>query len=167
MEDGDPTTIPFHFSPTGLRIEEGDIVQFDFQTPEHTVTAYHENQGRQQRVPDDVPPLSSPVIGAGGSWLYQFDSPGTYDLFCAPHEFFGMVMRIVVGDPDSSEYDGDFGPAGPQGPRPPVSGPALAGLGITTFPFPTAQDVFETGALSVENIDAQGTVSVEAVEDDL
>jgi plastocyanin len=167
LEDGDPTTIPFHFSPMGLRVETGGIVQFDFQTPEHTVTAYHENQGRQRRVPEDVPPFSSPVIGAGGSWLYQFDTPGTYDLFCAPHEFFGMVMRVVVGDPDDPAYDGTVGPTSPQGPRPPVSRPALTGLGITSFPFPTAQDVFETDALSVQNIDDQGTVSVETIEDDL
>ncbi|WP_436933639.1 cupredoxin domain-containing protein [Halovenus marina] len=168
LTDEDPTTIPFHFAPMGLKVDEGDIVRFDFDTPEHTITAYHEGQGRQQRVPDDNPPFSSPVISTGGFWLYEFDSAGTYDLFCAPHEFFGMVMRIVVGDPGDPAYDGTFGPAGPPPqPRPPVSRPELTALGITSFPFPTAAEVLGTNVLSVSNIVSSGSVSVSAVEADL
>lgn len=165
--DEDPTTMPFHFKPTGLKIEVGDIVRFDLESPEHTVTAYHEDQGRQQRVPDDEEPFSSPVINDGGFWLYEFDSPGTYDLVCMAHEFFGMVMRLVVGDPDDEDYDGDFGPTGQPEPRPPVSRQALNALGITKWPFPTAADVFGTDALDVSNIDSSGSVSVSDVEDDL
>lgn len=166
--DQDPTTIPFHFEPMGLHVAEGDIIQFTGHTPEHTVTAYHEAQGRQQRVPDSVPPFSSPVLNGGAFWLYQFDEPGVYDLLCAPHEFFGMVMRVVVGDPDDAGFDGTFGPAGqPPLPRPPVSGGELNALGITTFPFPTPHDVFGTDALTVTNIVDSGEVSVSAVEGDL
>lgn len=161
----DPTDVPFHFTPMGLHIDPGDIVRFDFETPEHTVTAYHPGQGRMNRVPNDVPPFSSPVINAGGFWLYQFDSPGTYDLFCAPHEFFGMVMRLVVGDPDGDAYDGSFEPTG----RPPVSRAELSLLGITAFPNPTPNAVFQTDAMSVDAIVTAGDtgVSVDAVEDDL
>lgn len=83
----------------GLQIDVGDTVAFHAHTPDHTVTAYHMEHGRQQRVPDDADPFSSPVLPIGASWLYQFDQPGTYDINCAPHEFFGMVGRIVVGDP--------------------------------------------------------------------
>jgi plastocyanin len=90
--------VDFFFEPTGLHIQPGDIVRFNGTTPEHTVTAYHARQGRQQRVPVGVPPFSSPVLAAGGFWLYAFNEPGVYDLFCAPHEPFGMVMRIVVGE---------------------------------------------------------------------
>ncbi|MFB6310868.1 MAG: plastocyanin, partial [Salinirussus sp.] len=113
-------------------------------------------------------PFSSPVINAGGFWLYRSESPGTYDVFCAPHEFFGMVMRLVVGDPDDSDYDGDFGPSGPPPqPRPPVSRVELNMLGITSFPFPTATEVLGTDALTVSNIDSNGSVSVSDVEADL
>jgi len=168
LTDGDRATMPFHFAPTGLKVDEGDIVRFDFDTPEHTVTAYHEGQGRQQRVPDDNPPFSSPVINAGGFWLYEFDSPGTYDLFCTPHELFGMVMRIVVGDPSDPDYDGTFGPAGqPPKPRPPASRPELTALGVTSWPFPTAAEVLTTDALTVSNIASSGSVSVGDVEADL
>ena len=51
----------FHFAPAGLHVETGAIVKFDFHTPEHTVTAYHPGQERQQRVPDGVPAFSSTV----------------------------------------------------------------------------------------------------------
>ncbi|GAA0218003.1 hypothetical protein [Halobaculum roseum] len=48
----------FHFAPVGLHVEPGAIVEFGFNTPEHTVTAYHPGQERQQRVPDGVPAFS-------------------------------------------------------------------------------------------------------------
>lgn len=166
--DGEPTTVPFHFSPTGLQIDVGDVIEFRGVTPDHTVTAYHEGFGRQQRVPDDRPPFSSPVLPAGASWLYAFGSAGTYDLLCAPHEPFGMVMRLVVGDPDDSGYDDAFGPAGPPPqPRPPVSRMELTILGVTSWPFPTAAEVLGTDALSLTNIVDEGPVSIADVEADL
>lgn len=88
----------FHFAPVGLHVEPGAIVEFDFHTPEHTATAYHLGQERQQRVPDGVPAFSSTVNEHHGFWLYRFEKEGVYDLFCAPHEWGGMGMRIVVGD---------------------------------------------------------------------
>lgn len=161
--DRDPTTVPFHFEPMGLKVDEGDIVRFNFETPDHTVTAYHAGHGRQQRVPDGKPAFSSPLINAGGFWLYEFDVPGTYDIYCAPHELFGMVMRIVVGDPDSADYDTINTP--PQG-RPPVSRDALSGLGIDPWPFPTPAELLDTAALAVSNIVSSGSVSVSDVEDE-
>ena len=88
----------FHFDPVGLHVDPGSIVEFDFHTPEHTATAYHPGQGRQQRVPAGVPAISSTVNERGGFWLYRFEEEGVYDLFCAPHEWGGMGMRVVVGD---------------------------------------------------------------------
>jgi plastocyanin len=163
LTDGDTTTLPFHFEPMGLAVGEGDVVRFDCPTPEHTVSAYHPGQGRQRRVPSGTPPFSSPLISAGGFWLYEFDRPGTYDLFCAPHQFFGMVMRIVVGDPEDDDYDGTVGSEG----RPPVSRGELAGLGVTAWPFPTSHEVFETAALDVDAVVSNGSVAVSDVEADL
>jgi plastocyanin len=88
----------FHFRPVGLQVEPGAVVAFEFVTPEHTATAYHPGQERQLRVPPEVPAFSSSVNELGGFWLYRFEQEGVYDLFCAPHEWAGMGMRIVVGD---------------------------------------------------------------------
>lgn len=96
----------FYFAPTGLYVEAGAVVKFVLATPDHTVTAYHPALGRTQRVPDGVPPISSPVLGAGTYWLYEFETPGVYDLYCAPHEPFGMAVRLVVGEASGPGVDG-------------------------------------------------------------
>ncbi|WP_276301661.1 cupredoxin domain-containing protein [Halorussus lipolyticus] len=95
-EAGTPPS--FFFEPTGLSVGAGDVVQFTFRTPDHTVTAYHPGNGFQRRVPDEAPPFSSPVVNVGGAWFYRFDREGVYDVYCGPHHVFGMVGRLVVGD---------------------------------------------------------------------
>lgn len=119
----------FHFDPLGLHVEPGTVVEFDFETPEHSVTAYHPDQERQQRVPDGVPALTSPVVEHHGFWLYRFEEEGVYDLFCGPHEYGGMGIRIVVLEDESD----DPGPV-VRGPgRPPIGlMPALLGTGLPT-----------------------------------
>lgn len=87
----------FFYEPTGLFIEPGDTVRFTFTTPHHTITAYHPAFGQVQRVPDGVPPFSSPVLGGGAYWLYTFEAEGVYDIHCGPHESFGHAGRIVAG----------------------------------------------------------------------
>ncbi|MFC4541214.1 plastocyanin/azurin family copper-binding protein [Halosolutus amylolyticus] len=101
----------FHFDPIGIHVSGGDVVQFTPESPDHTVTAYHPAQGFQQRVPDGVPPFSSPVLNLGSAWLYEFTEPGVYDVYCGPHHVLGMSMRIVVGDlaeEDVPEYEDTF-----------------------------------------------------------
>lgn len=87
----------FFYEPTGLFVEPGDTVRFTLTTPHHTVTAYHPSFGQVQRVPDGVPPFSSPVLGGGAYWLYTFEAEGVYDFHCGPHESFGHAGRIVAG----------------------------------------------------------------------
>ena len=104
----------FYFDPMGLFIQPGDTVVFHAVSPHHTVTAYHPAQGKVQRVPDGVEPFSSPVIPVGIAWSYTFRIPGVYDLWCAPHEMYGMVMRIVVGEVSGpgAQPSSNFGPDG-------------------------------------------------------
>lgn len=135
----------FYFEPTGLFVDPGDVVQFSMTTPDHTVTAYHPHLGRTRRVPDDVPAISSPVLGAGAYWLYQFETPGVYDLYCAPHEPFGMAFRVVVGE------------AGGPGATP-VSEEEPA-HGDPRPPYQTAATVLRDAALAPENIVDAGRVS--------
>lgn len=107
----------FFFEPVGLFVNPGDTVRFVATTPHHTVTAYHELHGKVQRVPVGAEPFSSPVIPIGQSWEYTFSIPGVYDVFCAPHEDYGMVMRLVVGEatgPGALPVE-DFSPFGAMG----------------------------------------------------
>jgi plastocyanin len=93
----------FYYDPCGLYVDPGDTVKFSYTTPHHTITAYHPARGEMRRVPEGVPPFSSPVLNAGAYWLYTFEIPGVYDLYCGPHEAFGHVMRVVVGTTEGYE----------------------------------------------------------------
>lgn len=134
----------FYFEPAGLAIEPGDTVQFDLATPHHNVNAYHPAFGYNQRVPDDVPAYSSPVLGAGESWLYTFEAEGVHNIMCAPHEVFGMVGTIVVGSATGPGANAVGEAPGTEESRPPEFTAAL---------------VYNDPAMAPENIVEQGSVS--------
>ena len=135
----------FYFDPAGLFVEAGDVVEFVFATPDHAVTAFHPGLGRTQRVPDGAPALSSPMMTAGSYWLFRFETPGVYDLYCPPHEQFGMAMRVVVGEASGpgTEPVSTERPAHGQ-PRPPMA---------------TAATVLNDDALAPANIVEKGSVA--------
>lgn len=169
-DPGEPVSFVF-FDPVGLHVESGDIVQFTFNTPDHTVTAYHEAIGFQQRVPDESPPFSSPIVTAGGAWLYRFDHEGVYDLYCGPHHILGMVMRIVVGDVAEDDYPDYL--STPEG-IPPF-GEEFENILVqfsdetenVEWVFPTPREIFTTSALDPARIQDEGTVPYSAVLEEL
>ncbi|WP_135822783.1 cupredoxin domain-containing protein [Halostella litorea] len=111
----------FFFTPTGLFVEPGDTVRFSMVSPSHNAMAYHPGFGRTRRVPEGVPPISSPLFAEGAYWLYTFDEPGVYDLYCGPHEFLGMAMRVVAGEasgPGAEPVPEPAFTAGVEGPEP-------------------------------------------------
>jgi plastocyanin len=135
----------FYFEPTGLAVDVGDTVLFNLPTPHHNVNAYHPAFGYTQRVPQEVPPYSSPILGAGEGWLYTFQTEGVHNIMCAPHELFGMVGSVVVGSP---------------------TGPGANPVGEAPAPSPqsrppefTAGLVLSDPAMTPENIAEQGSVS--------
>lgn len=147
----------FHFHAAGLHIDPGDVVTFELESPDHTITSLHPGLGRQQRVPDDVSWFSSPILPEGGFWLYKFEEPGVYDMVCAPHEFFGMALRIVVGD--------ETGPVVRSEGRPPDGlTAALIGTGI---PGDGGTPDLGVESLSPENIVNEGSVLAEDLSLDL
>lgn len=109
-EGGEGFPFEFEFDPAGLRVEPDDLVHFRSTAGEHTATAFHEKYSNPElaiptRIPDGVPGFTSPPIVDGESWVYQFSTPGVYDVLCLPHLFFGMVMRIVVIDTDEHDLE--------------------------------------------------------------
>lgn len=166
----------FHFEPIGLQVDPGDIVQFTFASPNHTITPYHPAHGFQRRVPEAVPPFSSPIINEDGVWLYQFEHEGLYDLYCAAHSVLGMVMRVVVGDlaeGDVPEYADTFEVDPPLFPPVPaefleneLEGPSDQNENVE-WTWLTAPQVLSTDALNPMNIQEAGEVSFETVADEL
>jgi plastocyanin len=140
---GEPEpNLDFTFDPTGLKVRPGDVVAFEFTTPEHSVTAYHEEQGRQRRVPPGLPPFTSPVLAAGRTWLYRFDEVGVYDLACVPHEGFGMVVRVVVCEDEVPEQT--LTPPG----RPPLGFAAA----VLDDPMLAPENIVENGPIAWDDL---------------
>jgi plastocyanin len=150
----------FHFDPAGLLVEPGDVVLFNAASPDHAVAAFHEGHGRQNRVPDGVGPISSPLVPIGGFWLAHFDTEGVYHLYCPPHGPFGMGLVVVVWDGNGPVPELDVGPPG----RPPEEENALPSiLGGLDPNIPSTAEVLESEALSPENVAAEGSVSWDEV----
>ncbi|MDL5363135.1 plastocyanin/azurin family copper-binding protein [Halalkalicoccus sp. NIPERK01] len=120
-------------------------------TPHHNINAIHTAFGYQQRVPEDVPPFSSPVLAGGTYWLYTFEEEGVYDYVCSPHEAFGMAGRIVAGSatgPGAEPIDME---SEDEQARPPTLTAAL---------------VLSDEALDPERIVEEGSVSWDGVADE-
>ena len=151
----------FHFDPVGLHVDPGAVVEFDFHSPEHTATAYHPGQERQQRVPEGVPAFSSTVNEHHGFWLYRFEEEGVYDLFCAPHEWGGMGLRIVVGDEPGNVV------RGPGRPPLPMTA-ALLGTGLPPGdpalgpPEMDPQSIINHGSVTLEDLSIDLEVTITA-----
>lgn len=145
----------FYFDPAGLHVEPGDIVLYSAESPDHLVAAYHEGHGRQNRVPESVGPISSPMPPVGGYWLYQFETQGVYDFYCSPHQTFGMVHRVVVHDGEGDVPALDVQQTG----RPPTEENALASiLGGLDPNIPSSAEVLDSDALEPTHIVNEGPV---------
>lgn len=91
----------YHFEPHVVRIEPGDKVHWVLVSGSHTTTAYHPANGdRQRRIPDGAKAWNSGFLTDDGrtSFEHTFTVEGVYDYFCIPHEGYGMVGSIVVGE---------------------------------------------------------------------
>ncbi|WP_415380687.1 plastocyanin/azurin family copper-binding protein [Halosimplex sp. TS25] len=53
----------FFYQPTGLHVQPGDVIRFEFVTPDHNVVSYHPAFGMRRRVPLGVDAISAPLKG--------------------------------------------------------------------------------------------------------
>lgn len=177
MENPDRPPL-FHFEPSGLHVDSGDVVQFTLLSPDHTITAYHPAMGFQQRVPDGVAPFSSPVLNVGGAWLYRFEEEGVYDLYCGPHHILGMNMRIVVGDIEEEDLP-DYADTFEGSQDPPLLAPfsreflehelnaSNEGNEDCEWTFLTPQEVLGADALDPMHLQEEESVSFDEVLEDV
>jgi plastocyanin len=125
------------FMPYGVAVSPGTTVRFVNRDPgnSHTATAYHPaNLDRPRRMPKGAEPWDSGYLLPNEAFEVTLTVPGVYDYFCQPHEFGGMVGRIVVGSPDGRDWQPA---AGDDGDIPPE---ALAG-------FPPVEAILREGRL--------------------
>lgn len=104
---GKPDGSDVWFDPLGLHIQPGQTLRWTNRDPgnSHTVTAYHPAIfDRLQRIPKGAEPWNSGYLLPNETYSVTLTLPGVYDYYCVPHEHAGMVGRIVVGEPPTSDY---------------------------------------------------------------
>lgn len=121
-----------YFDPVGVWMEPGTTIRFVLRSSVHTATAYHPRVSSLNRVPEGAQAWDSGMLSRPGeAFEVTLDVEGVYDYFCLPHVFFGMVGRIIVGDPSK-------GPAAPLEEIPyPLARKAL----------PTVEEILELGVV--------------------
>jgi plastocyanin len=86
------------FEPTVLQVDPGDVIRFEVVEGLHTVTAYHPDNRRPQRIPEKAQSFDSGMLNAGVVWFLKLKEKGVYDYFCLPHERMGHTGRLLVGE---------------------------------------------------------------------
>lgn len=139
------------FRPNGVAVAPGTTIRFinDDKANSHTATAYHPDiDDRQRRIPEAATPWDSDYLGTGATFEVTLDVPGVYDFYCKPHEFAGMVGRIVVGTPDDEGFEGAA-----------EDGDDLPDVALENFP--SVDDILARGS-----IDPAGLPDDDAADDD-
>lgn len=107
----------FFFDPVALRVLPGDTVVWLNLGDNHSTTAYAPPNTKAggtavpQRIPEGAQAWDSGILGLqdrGLTFSHTFKVPGTYDYYCFPHEFLGMVGRVVVDVPGGPGESDDF-----------------------------------------------------------
>jgi plastocyanin len=96
---GDDTT-EYHFKPHVTWVPVGGTVTWTLQSGTHTATAYHPGNDAPQLVPDGTDAWDSGTLSEeGATYQHTFDKAGVYHYLCKPHEQFGMLGTVIVGEP--------------------------------------------------------------------
>ncbi|WP_435195479.1 plastocyanin/azurin family copper-binding protein [Natronomonas sp. EA1] len=96
----------FAFEPSVVHVKPGATVTWEMVDSVHTVTAYHADNGKPNRMPPTATPFDSGMLSEGDTFEHTFDSEGVYDYYCLPHEGMGMVGSVVVGMPSPDTQPG-------------------------------------------------------------
>ena len=83
------------FEPAELHIKTGDVIRFIVKEGLHTVTAYHPDNRRPLRIPENADSFDSGPLQAGDHWHLKIQLSGEYNYFCLPHERFGHTGKII------------------------------------------------------------------------
>ncbi len=90
------------FDPESITVSVGDTVTWEFDSPNHNVSA-NPDHADQAEMPDDAEPFASyegdnrfATVSEGQTYEHTFEVAGTYTYVCIPHAGAGMVGDVVV-----------------------------------------------------------------------
>ena len=92
------------FSPAVVWLEEGATITWENVSGSHSVTAYHPNNDRSNRIPTAAASFNSDVMSEGDTFEHTFDTDGVVNYYCTPHEGLGMKGAISVA-PEADNGD--------------------------------------------------------------
>lgn len=87
------------FDPVSLTVPRGaTVVWHNVSQEPHTATddPSKAQQAADASLPPGAQPWDSGTIPPGQNFSHTFETPGTYQYFCIPHESLGMRGTIVV-----------------------------------------------------------------------
>jgi halocyanin-like protein len=96
------------FTPTGLWIDPGTTVLFEWVSNGHNVIV--------EEGPGDWTGVEA-IEGEGFEDEFTFETGGIYKYFCSPHKGLGMLGAIAVGDDVPTTGGGEGGESGPINPE--------------------------------------------------
>ncbi|WP_336339639.1 cupredoxin domain-containing protein [Haloarcula brevis] len=95
---GDSTE--YHFNPHVTWVEPGGTVTWVLESGTHTATAYHPGNDQPRLVPEGTEAWDSGTLSEEGeTFEHTFETEGVYHYLCTPHESFGMIATVIVGEP--------------------------------------------------------------------
>ena len=97
------------FAPELAHVEEGGTVTFNWVSGNHDVTSYHLANDVPDGTPDGSTPFSENLAGPGEQLTVNFEEEGVYNLLCVRHERLGMMMTVVVGEPEELDDEPAMG----------------------------------------------------------
>lgn len=90
----------YHFDPHVTWVDVGGTVTWRLESGSHTATAYHPGNDQPRLVPEGTEPWDSGTMSEEGeTFEHTFETEGVYHYLCKPHEQFGMIATVVVGNP--------------------------------------------------------------------
>lgn len=90
----------FAFDPDTVTVQTGDVVRWEWESGDHTVT-----NGADFGDPALGDLFDEVIDSANPSFEYTFDTVGNYPYLCRPHFFAGMVGLVRVEDGTPVETD--------------------------------------------------------------
>lgn len=100
--NGDNTE--YHFDPHVTWVDVGGTVEWMLESGTHTATAYHPGNDQPRLVPEGTEAWDSGMLSnEGETFEHTFETEGVYHYYCQPHETFGMLATVIVGEPDLDE----------------------------------------------------------------
>jgi plastocyanin len=101
----------FVFTPAVIWLESGGTIEWSIEGAAHSVTAYHPDNDKPSRIPEDTKSFDSGTLDAGASYEHTFETPGVYNYYCTPHESLGMVGVVIVDEVTSGPITDPSGAA--------------------------------------------------------